>query len=99
MTKSSLTEVDLKPRPARKTPESPPARNSEMNPSANSMDVFKRRRAFLSVPNQLSTRIVAGNPREEARTEKTSGENGFMPLENMCWPQTQKPTSPTPQSA
>src|SRR5215831_15902679 len=99
MTKSSLTEVDLKPRPARKIPESPPARNSEMKPRANSVDVFRRRREFQSVANQLSTRIVAGKPREDARTEKTNGENGFMPLENMCWPQTQNPTKPTPQSA
>ena len=36
----------------------------------------------------------AGNPSEDANSEKTSGENGLMPLENMCWPQTQKPKSP-----
>src|SRR5215467_13344207 len=56
-------------------------------------------RAFQSVANQLSRRIVAGKPMEAARTENTSGENGFKPLENMCWPHTQNPTSPTPQSA
>src|SRR6267143_6664207 len=56
-------------------------------------------RAFQSVPSQLSKRMSAGSPREEAKSEKTRGENGFIPLENMCWPQTQKPKRPTPHSA
>src|SRR6266571_3245072 len=56
-------------------------------------------RAFHSVPSQLIRRIVAGRPSEEARSEKTRGEKGFMPLENMCSPQTQKPNRPTPHSA
>src|SRR5215472_6002607 len=89
----------LQIRPARKIPDNPPARNSAMKPSANSIEVLSRKRALQSVPNQLSKRIVAGKPRDEARTEKTSGEKGFNPLENMCWPHTQKPTRPTPQSA
>ena len=66
---------------------------------AKSIEVLSCTRAFHSVPSQLISRIVAGNPREEARSEKTRGEKGFMPLENMCWPQTQKPNKPTPHSA
>jgi len=88
--KSSLTEAAARSWRARKIPESPPERNSEMKPSAKSMAVLSCTRAFQSVPSQLISRIVAGNPSEEASSEKTSGENGFMPLENMCCPQTQK---------
>src|SRR5215471_1501399 len=96
---SSLATADFRLRPARKIPDSPPARNSAMKPSANSIEVLSRKRALQSVPSQLRRRIVAGKPSDEARTEKTSGEKGFNPLENMCWPHTQKPTRPTPQSA
>src|SRR6266446_3090797 len=99
VTKSSLTAAAARSWRARKIPESPPERKSEIKPSAKSMAVLSCTRAFQSVPNQLISRIVAGSPREEARNEKTSGENGFMPLENMCWPQTQKPKTPTPHSA
>src|SRR5467141_1752467 len=99
VTKSSLTAAAARSWRARKIPESPPERNSEMNPSAKSMAVLSWTRAFQSVPNQLIRRIVAGSPSEEANSEKTSGEKGFMPLENMCCPQTQKPKRPTPQSA
>src|SRR6267143_6017273 len=84
---------------ARKIPESPPERKSEMKPSAKSIAVLSWMRAFQSVPSQLTRRIVAGSPSEEAKSEKTNGEKGFMPLEKMCWPQTQKPKTPTPHSA
>src|SRR2546429_3115466 len=42
-----------------------------------SKEVFNWKRAFQSAANQLTSRIVAGNPREAARTENTSGEKGF----------------------
>src|SRR6266446_5789905 len=100
VTKSSLTAAaTARSWRARKIPESPPERKSEMKPSAKSIAVLSCARAFHSVPSQLSSRIVAGNPSEEASSEKTSGENGFMPLENICWPQTQKPKTPTPHNA
>src|SRR5215472_3906471 len=99
VTKSSVTEVEAKSCRARNRPEIPPERKSETKPRANNKEVFNWKRAFQSVANQLTSRIVAGNPREEARTENTSGEKGFRALENMCWPQTQNPTRPTPQSA
>src|SRR5215472_7709883 len=40
--KLSLPDVDAKCWPARKTPESPPDRKSETNPSANNKEVLKR---------------------------------------------------------
>src|SRR5260370_824262 len=99
VTKSSLTAAAARSWRARKIPESPPERKSEMKPSAKSMAVWSWTRAFQSVPSQLIRRTVAGSPREEAKSEKTSGEKGFMPLENMCWPQTQKPKTATPHNA
>src|SRR5215472_6427975 len=97
--KSSFPDVHAKCWLARKTPEIPPDKKSETNPSANSNEVLSWIRAFQSVANQLTTRIAAGTPSDAARTENTSGENGFKPLENMCWPQTQNPTRPTAQRA
>src|SRR5437016_6682236 len=99
VTKSSLTAAAARSWRARKIPESPPERKSEMKPSAKSIAVLSWTGAFQSVTNQLMTRIVAGNPSEEASNEKTRGEKGFMPLENMCCPQTQKTKTTTQQSA
>src|SRR6267143_338476 len=96
---SSLTAAEARSCRARKIPEMPPAVKSETKPMANSMAVLSCTRAFHSVPSQQIKRIAAGRPSEEARSEKTSGENGFMPLENICWPQTQKPKTPTPHKA
>src|SRR5438046_1720478 len=76
-----------------------PERKREMKPSAKRKEVLNWMRAPQSAPNQLIRRIAAGKPNEDARTENTSGENGLRPLENMCWPQTQNPTRPTPQRA
>jgi hypothetical protein len=55
-----------------------------MKQMAKSIEVLSWMRAFQSVPSQLIRRIVAGRPSEEARSENTRGENGFIPLENMC---------------
>src|SRR6267378_1090051 len=96
---SSLTAAEARSCRARKIPEMPPAVKSETKPMANSMAVLSCTRAFHSVPSQQIKRIAAGRPSEEARNEKTSGENGFMPLENICWPQTEKPKTPTPHKA
>src|SRR6266704_1188843 len=84
---------------ARRIPESPPESKREMKPSAKRKEVLSWMRAPQSVLNQLIRRIAAGTPSEDAKTENTSGEKGFRPLENMCWPQTQNPTRPTPQRA
>src|SRR5260370_13731645 len=97
--KSSLTAAAARSWRARKIPETPPERKSEMKPSAKSMAVLSWTRAFHNVPSQLIRRIVAGNPREGAKNEKTSGQNRFMPLEKKCLPQTQKPKTPTQHHA
>src|ERR1700730_10368882 len=70
-----------------------------MKPMEKSMAVVSCTRPFQRVPNQLRTRMEAGRPSDEASREKTSGEYGFMPLANICWPQTQKPHRPTAHSA
>src|SRR5580692_11816052 len=99
VTKSSLMEAIARSLRARKSPETPPARKSETNPRTKSIAVLSWILAFQRVPNQLSTRTQAGKPREDANSEKTNGDHGFRPLENMCWPQTKKPQRPTPQRA
>src|SRR5208282_2352213 len=83
----------------RKSPETPPARKRETNPRAKSIAVLSWILAFQRVPNQLHRRTQAGKPREEASSEKTRGDQGFKPLENICCPQTQKPKRPTLQRA
>src|SRR5437588_12728892 len=89
VTKSSLTAA-ARSRRARKIPESPPERKSEMKPRAKSMAVLSWTRAFQRVPNQQTTSNVAGGPGEEARNGKTKGEKGIVALGDECGPQKQK---------
>src|SRR5581483_11338202 len=99
VTKSLVIAASASSARERKIPVIPPERNSETKPSANSMDVVSCGLAFQRVPSQLAIRNAAGIPSEDASKEKTSGELGFSPRENMWKPQTQKPKRPTPQNA
>src|SRR5271154_2862720 len=76
---------------ARKSPETPPERKRETTPRAKSIAVLSWILAFQRVPNQLNRRTQAGKPSEDANREKTNGDQGLRPFENMCWPQMQKP--------
>src|SRR6516164_7360598 len=84
---------------ARNKPESPPDRNSETKPIANSIAVASRTSASHSVPSQLASKTEAGIPSDAASCANTSGEYGSRALENMWNPQTQNPTTPTPHNA
>src|SRR6185503_5263848 len=72
----------------------PPATKSETNPIANNIAVVKRMRAPHNVPSQLKVLTADGTPIESVNTENAIAEYGLMPLMNMWWPQTKKPSSP-----
>src|SRR5882762_2807688 len=73
---------------ARKKPLTPPLTNMEMNPSAKSDAELIRMFAPLRLPSQIRVMIVAGIVMVSVGNEKSSDENGFMPLTNMWCPHT-----------
>src|ERR1700689_2429801 len=83
----------------RKSPEKHPDKNNEMNPIKKSGEVFHTVRAFQSVPSQLSSKMLDGNPSDAASTPNRIGDAGFIPVANMCSPQIQNPKTPTAHSA
>src|SRR5271165_649500 len=93
-----LASAAISPR-AKNSPEKQPDKNSEINPSTKSAEVFQTTRPFHSVPNQLSSRMLAGIPSDEASTPNINCEPGFIPVTNICSPQMQNPKMPTPHSA
>src|ERR1700730_11112009 len=79
---------------ARNGPLMPPDTNKETKPMANSMGEAKRIRPPHNVPNQLNVLMAEGTPIAMVITENAKAVYGLMPLMNMWWPHTMKPSRP-----
>src|SRR5262245_52362982 len=81
---------------AMKMPESPPMMNIETNVMALSIAVVYWIEPRQSVPSQLKVLIAEGTAITMVEAMKAVPRAGFMPLWNMWWPQTMKPSPAIP---
>ncbi len=84
---------------ATNSPLSPPVTNNDTNPSANSIAVVKRIRPPQSVPSQLNVLMAEGTPIDIVNSEKANALYGLMPLTNIWWPHTERPSRAMAQIA
>ena len=75
-------------------PVSPPATNSDTNPSAKSMAGVRRMLPPHRVNSQLKVFTADGTAMMRVVVMKAVPSHGFMPLTNMWWPHTRKPRIP-----
>src|SRR5262245_15290010 len=82
---------------AMNTPERPPMMKSDTKEIAKHIAVVYRLFPPQSVPSQLKILMADGTAMKTVDVWKAVPRSGFMPLWNMWWPQTMKPSPAIPQ--
>src|SRR6266481_9892911 len=80
-------------------PLNPPMTNMETNARAKHIGVLNRIDPPQTVPIQLKVLIAEGTAITMVEKEKVADSKRFIPLTNMWWPQTMKPSPPMAISA